>query len=120
MSDAIERPLTPSIFARLASATRFAITGVTPESWFGPQQPLAPQAPPGVKGRQFDYAFGANLNYIPRAEGGLSFETRKDQIAAQNFTVRQRSRGDVPGASARIDAALAFLARPDRRRSFGD
>jgi Phage portal protein len=137
MSDAIERPLTPSIFARLASATRFAITGVTPESWFGPQQPLAPQAPPGVKGRQFDYAFGANLNYVPRAEGGLSFadlraladalpllraviETRKDQIAAQNFTVRQRSRGNVPDASARIDAALAFLARPDRRRSFAD
>ena len=47
-------------------------------------------------------------------------ETRKDQIAAQNFTVRQRSRADLPDASARIDAALAFLARPDRRRSFGD
>ena len=81
--------------------------------------------------------FGANLNYVPRSEGGISFaelraladalpllraviETRKDQIAAQNFTVRQRSRADLPDASARIDAALAFLARPDRRRSFGD
>ena len=47
-------------------------------------------------------------------------ETRKDQIAAQNFSVRQRSRAGLPDASARIDAALAFLARPDRRRSFGD
>jgi hypothetical protein len=136
-SDAIERPLGPSLFGRLAEATRYAITGVRPDTWFGPQQPLAPQAPPEVKGRQFDYAFGANLNYIPRSEGGISFaelraladalpllraviETRKDQIAAQNFTVRQRSRANLTDASPRIDAALRFLARPDRRRSFGD
>ena len=136
-SDAVQRPLTPSVFARLAQATRYAITGVKPNSWFGPQQPLQPQAPPEVKGRQFDYPFGANLNYMPRSEGGITFaelraladalpllraviETRKDQIAAQNFTVRQRSRANLPDASARIDAALAFLARPDRRRSFGD
>ncbi len=136
-SDAIERPLTPNVFARLAQATRYAITGVSPDSWFGPQQPLAPQAPPDVKGRQFDYAFGANLNYIPRSEGGISFaelralaealpllraviETRKDQVAAQNYTVRQRARADLPDASARIDKALGFLARPDRRHSFGD
>jgi hypothetical protein len=93
--------------------------------------------PPDVKGRQFDYSFGANLNYIPRAESGISFaelraladslpllraviETRKDQVAAQNFTVRPRIRADVPDASARIDATLAFLGRPDRRRSFSD
>jgi hypothetical protein len=136
-SDAVQRPLTPNVFARLAQATRYAITGVTPDTWFGPQQPLAPQAPLEVKGRQFDYSFGANLNYVPRSEGGISFaelraladalpllraviETRKDQIAAQNFTVRQRPRADLPDASARIDKALAFLARPDRRRSFGD
>ena len=53
-------------------------------------------APPEVKGRQFDYPFGANLNYIPRADISISFaelraladalpllraviETRKDQ-----------------------------------------
>ena len=137
MSDAIQRPLPPSVFARLAQATRYAITGVTPDSWFGPQQPLEPQAPPDVKGRQFDYAFGANLNYVPRAEGGIGFaelraladalpllraviETRKDQIAAQSFTVRPRARANIPDASPRIDKALALLARPDRRHSFAD
>jgi hypothetical protein len=136
-TDAVERPLTPNILARLAQATRYAITGVSPDGWFGPQQPLAPMAPPEVKGRLFDYAFGANLNYVPRSEGGVSFaelraladalpllraiiETRKDQIAAQNFTVRQRARADRPDASPRIDAALRFLSRPDRRRSFAD
>src|SRR5271166_2787808 len=135
--DALRRPLPPSVFARLAQATRYAITGVSPDTWFGPLQPLAPQAPPEVKGRQFDYPFGLNLNYIPRAEGGISFaelralayalpllraviETRKDQIAAQNFTVRQRAHADLPDASARIDQALALIMRPDRRRSFGD
>ncbi|RBP15904.1 phage portal protein BeeE [Roseiarcus fermentans] len=137
MSDAVERPLTPSVFARLRAATRYAITGVAPDSWFGPQQPLAPQAPPDVKGRQFDYPFGANLDYVPRPEGGVSFaelraladalpllraviETRKDQVAAQNFSVRARRFANLPDESARIDRALAFLARPDRRRSFAD
>ena len=136
-SDAVERPLNPGVFARLAQALATPSPALRRTRWFGPQQPLAPQAPPEVKGRQFDYSFGANLNYVPRSEGGITFaelraladalpllraviETRKDQIAAQNFTVRQRAGAPSPDASARVDAALAFLARPDRRRSFGD
>ncbi len=135
MSDALTRPLNPNVFARLAAATRYAVTGVAPDSWFGPQQPLAPQAPPDVKGRQFDYPFGANLNYVPRSEGRISFaelraladalpllraviETRKDQVAAQAYAVRARA--PIPDASARIERTLAFLARPDRRHAFGD
>ena len=136
-ADARKHPIPPSVFARLKAAARYAISGVSPETWFGPLEPLQPQAPPEVRGRQFDYPFGANLNYIPRAEAGISFEelraladalpllrlvieTRKDQIAAQNFTVRRRARADAPDASTRIDKVLAFLARPDRRHSFGD
>jgi hypothetical protein len=136
MSDALKRPL-PPLFARLAQATRYAITGVSPDTWFGPLEPLAPMAPPDVKGRQFDYPFGANLNYVPRAEDCVSFgelraladalpllraviETRKDQIAAQTYAVRTRARGDEPAASSRIAAVERFLARPDRRHSFAD
>ena len=135
--DALRRPLPPSVFARLAQATRYAITGVSPDTWFGPLQPLAPMAPPEVKGRQFDYPFGANLNYIPRAEDGISFaelrgladalpllraviETRKDQIAGQSYAVRARSRADTTDASKSIDVVSSFLARPDRRHSFAD
>ena len=137
MSDALRRPLPPSVFARLAEATRYVITGVSPDTWFGPLQPLAPMAPPEVKGRQWDYPFGANLNYVPRADDGVSFgelrgladalpllraviETRKDQIAAQNYAVRARSRANTPDASQAIDAVTRFLARPDRRHSFAD
>jgi portal protein len=136
-ADALRRPLPPSVFARLAQATRYAITGVSPDTWFGPLQPLAPMAPPDVKGRQFDFPFGANLNYIPRAEDGISFaelrgladalpllraviETRKDQIAAQSYAVRARARGDSPDASPNIDAVTRFLVRPDRCHSFAD
>jgi hypothetical protein len=135
--DAVRRPLPPSVFARLADATRYVITGVSPDTWFGPLQPLAPMAPPEVKGRQFDYPFGANLNYIPRSEDGISFgelrgladalpllraviETRKDQIAGQNYAVRERARADTPDASKAIDTVARFLARPDRRHSFAD
>jgi hypothetical protein len=129
--DAVRRPLPPSVFARLADATRYVITGVSPDTWFGPLQPLAPMAPPEVKGRQFDYPFGANLNYIPRSEDGISFgelrgladalpllraviETRKDQIAGQNYAVRERARADTPDASKAIDVKSLSSATPFR------
>jgi len=44
----------PSVFARAAQAVRYVITGVTPQTWFGPSQPLAPFAPPETAGRAFD------------------------------------------------------------------
>ncbi len=110
-SEAIETPLPPNLIARLALAARYAITGVSLDTWFGPQQPLAPQAPPEVKGRQFDYPFGVNLSYVPRATGGIAFaelraladalpllraviETRKDQIAGLGYAARARSGRD--------------------------
>jgi hypothetical protein len=137
MSEPVRRALPPSVFARLADATRYVITGVSPETWFGPLQPLALMAPPEVKGRQWDYPFGANLNYIPRSDDGVSFgelrgladalpllraviETRKDQIAAQSYAIRARDRTDSPATSQAIGAVTRFLARPDRRHSFAD
>ena len=134
-SDGVQTPLPPGVFQRLAAAARYAITGVGPDTWFGPQQPLAPQAPPDVKGRQWDYPFGVNLSYVPRSDNGISFlelraladalpllraviETRKDQIAGLSYAVRSRDPAGAPDAGARIQSALAFLARPDRRHDF--
>ena len=134
-SGGVETPIPESMFARLASATRYVISGAGPASWFGPQQPLAPQAPPEVKGRQWDYPFGVNINYTPRSEAALSFdnlrsladalpllraviETRKDQIAALNWTVRARDPRNAVSAAARCNSARAFFVTPDRRHDF--
>jgi hypothetical protein len=132
----IQTPLPPSAFARLAVAARYAITGVAPTTWFGPQQPLTPMAPPEVKGRQFDYPFGINIDYTPRSTSAIGFaelraladalpllriiiETRKDQIAGTSFSVRLRDpAGNAAAAAPRIKSVLAFLDRPDRRHSF--
>jgi lysozyme family protein len=134
--EGVSTPLPPGMFARLATAARYAISGVAPQTWFGPQQPLAPMAPPEVKGRQFDYPFGVNIDYTPRSNQSIGFaelraladalpllrtiiETRKDQIAAGAFSVRMRDPTQKSAAAAaRIQTILAFLARPDRRRSF--
>jgi hypothetical protein len=73
--------------------------------------------------------------YVPRATGGISFaelraladalpllraviETRKDQIAGLSYAVRARDPAAAQDAEARVKAALAFLARPDRRHAF--
>ena len=59
-AEGIQTPLPQSLFARLTTAARYAISGVAPQTWFGPQQPLTPTAPPEVKGRQFDYVGGVD------------------------------------------------------------
>src|ERR1700722_5058565 len=137
MSEPVRRALPPSVFARLADATRYLITGVSPDPWFGPLQPLAPLRPPQGKRRQGDDPFGLNLNYIPRAEDGVSFaelrgladalpllraviETRKDQIAAQSYAIRSRNHEDSSASSQAIDQVTRFFTRPDRRHSFAD
>ena len=134
-SGGVETPIPESMFARLASATRYVISGAGPASWFGPLQPLAPQAPAEVKGRQWDYPFGVNINYIPRSESALSFdnlrsladalpllraviETRKDQIAALNWTIRARDPRNAEAAARRCESARAFFVTPDRRHDF--
>lgn len=78
-------------------------------AWFGPGQPIPPLAPAGTGGRQFDYAYGANLQYNPRSEdsGAISFEqlraladnlpllrgaieTRKDQLLNTDWAIKPR------------------------------
>jgi hypothetical protein len=119
------------------------IRGAGPEAWFGPWQPLPPIAPPGTGGRQFDYPTGSNLNYVPRAESGISFEhlrnladslpllrivieKRKDQIAGWSWDIqhrlvgRDRRKPVKPGEAEdlRISKVREFLRKPDRRLHF--
>jgi len=54
LSDApMHSAIPPGLFARLGAAARYAVNGTAPESWFGPQKPLEPQAPSEVSSRVF-------------------------------------------------------------------
>lgn len=131
----------PPFLMRAAAAVQWTISGVSPSSWFGPLQPLPPMAPADVKGRAFDYLFGWNLQYIPRASEAVSFatirnaidncdvarlliETRKDRMAVLDWTVRPKEiePGKRPSAAkfkAKIDAINSMLKSPDRLRDWG-
>lgn len=128
----------PSLAARVGQAVRYVISGVTPTTWFGPMQPLAPMAPEGTGGRAFDYPVGYNLQYTPRSYEPVKFsdlhnladncdllriviETRKDQVEGQEWEVRPRRLpdGTHPKASqfaTQIKEAKEFFAYPDKSR----
>lgn len=115
---------------RVTQAARYVISGVTPSTWFGPFQPLAPMAPDqeGVKGRQWDYSTGVNLNYIPRSSEAISFgelkalsrscdllriaiESRKDQISSLDYIIRPR---EAPsGAEPSLWYKMGAKAHPE-------
>ena len=97
---------------RMTQAARYVISGVRPDTWFGPMQPLAPMAPQqdGVKGRRWDYPTGINLNYVPRSDAAIGFgtlraladscdllriaiESRKDQMASLEWIIRPKKPG---------------------------
>jgi len=110
------------------------VVGGLRQAWFGPSQPLAPEAPPDTAGRQFDYPVGYNLRLKPRQDEGTSFaalrgladaydlvrlviETRKDQIEALDWQIRPR-RGGSPD-DPRIAAIEDLLRTPDREHPWG-
>ncbi|MGH7075438.1 MAG: phage portal protein [Stellaceae bacterium] len=128
-------PIAPGLIGRARQGVRYIISGVTPTTWFGPMQPLRPQAPADVAGRQFDYPVGYNLTTRPRADAAISFpqlraladncdllrtviETRKDQIERLEWTIRHRALPDGDPAAAGRDPRIAeienFLRMPDR------
>ncbi|UHC14353.1 phage portal protein [Methylobacterium currus] len=102
--------------------------------WFGPSAPMPPAAPPEVRGRAWDFPVSYNLNTASRAYEPTSFEmlrrladgydllrlvieTRKDQVARMNWTVRPREgRAD----DDRTAALVAWLRKPDGLNGWGD
>src|SRR5665213_2984882 len=123
------KPVAEGIIARVARGLGYIATGRR-QDWFGPLEPMAPQAPPEVAGRQFDYPSGYNLVQRPRAYEGTGFaelraladsydlirlviETRKDQMERLSWSIRPRDRNAGAKADPRVAAIAAFLARPD-------
>lgn len=133
--------ISPGVVARVVQAARYAITGVAPDAWFGPLEPLKPMAPESVEGRRFDYPVGYNLDTRRRGYEPVGFddlraladgcdilrtviETRKDQMESQDWVIRAKSGGERERKSAtddqkrRIEQITEFLLSPDRVNSW--
>ena len=135
------------IIDRLSGAVRSSvdkavsglITGAS-EAWFGPLQPLEPQAPKETAGRAFDYNFGHNMSFVPKGEQGqtgvdfttlraladpslggldlmrLAIETVKDRLSAQKWTIKPREESE---AGEKLSKGTAEkLLRPDGIHTF--
>lgn len=128
-------PISPSLISRITDAARYVISGVTPATWFGPMQPMTPQAQQ-VSGRRFDYPVGYNINIGGRASEPISFEdlraladncdilrsvieTRKDQVEALDWTLRVKNlQSATPEQRARLAVLERFMLSPDGEHSF--
>lgn len=131
--DATRTPIKPSLVQRLVSGVRYTLTGVGPSDWFGPGQPLAPAAQEQALGRAWDFGVNTNIQYTPRAEEAISFaqmrsladgydllrlviQTRKDQIASQDWIIRPTDPEKV--GDARCEAIIQFLRKPDQEHNW--
>ena len=130
---AVSQPIDAGIVARVVSGVRYALTGKTPDAWFGPGTALPPAAQTEAQGRQFDYPVAINTRYTPRAEEAISFgqlrqladsldvlrlaiETRKDQMCKLQWIVAPRDR--KAEADDRCQQLTDFLLLPDRENDW--
>lgn len=132
--------LSTSLVQRVAQGVRYAVSGVKPDGWFGPSQPIEPAAQEAT-GRVLDYPVGYNLLQRPRQETeavvsfqdlrGLSeacnimrlaIETRKDQIARLAWNIKLRDdetkKGNTKKRDPRIAACEAFFRAPDKEHDW--
>ena len=132
--------LSPSLVRRVAQGVRYAVTGIGPNDWFGPSQPIQPVAQEQAEGRVLDYRPGYNLLQRPReeTESGITFyqlralaencnflrlviETRKDQMEKLTWAIQPRLKvGQKPSEvrsarlkDKRIEQIEAFFQKPD-------
>ncbi len=119
-----------SILKRIKEAARYTISGIKPDTWMSPLQPIQP-FDPIVDGRQWDYPVGRNLFYNPRGTNRFSYdslrslarnselvrlaiETRQDQLDAKEWKiipVREKGADDKDPLIAEISR---WLERPDK------
>lgn len=124
------------VIARIMTGLRYAISGVGPENFFGPMQPLPPMAQDRSEGRRFDYPVGFNLRQRPRQDEATTFEqlrgladaydlmrlaieTRKDQLESFQWEIVPKNR-NVPAETfaEEIKRATEFFERPDKEHDW--
>lgn len=124
-----------SFFKRISDGIKYSITGVKPDTWFSPQQPIQPMAPESVEGRQIDYPVGYNIQIQPRAYDLHKFdelrlladncsilrtviETKKDQIKRKKFIFKLK--GDDSLKDDRCKELENFFKYPDKIHTFSE
>lgn len=132
-SDATATPIKPGVMARLTQSVRYTLSGVMPSNWFGPGQPLQPQAQTQAVGRAWDFDVNSNMQFTPRATEAISFDqmrsladgydllrlviqTRKDQIIAQDWTITPID--PKADQTPQCDVIQKFLQRPDQEHNW--
>lgn len=134
--DGIARPVSPGLMARVTQVVRYMLSGQPPDTWFGPSQPLPPQAQETAQHRQFDYPVAVNTVWTPKGEGSesqvsfaqlrhladasdlvrMAIETRKDQMGRLEWSIKPRDLEAQP--DDRSEALQEFLAMPDREHDW--
>lgn len=122
--------LDQSFIQRVAAGIKFAVSGVAPNEWMTPGQPLKPVAQEKAEGRQLDYPVGFNQRFTPKQQDGgsittfaqlrgladnldvlrLVIETRKDQIEAFDWQIAAREGKTV--SQSQIDTVRAKISQP--------
>ncbi len=124
---------------RLSKSLQYLVTGITPETWFSPQQPLQPIAPAEQQqtaGRQFDYPINVNTYIRPKQAEGVTFEklrnladncdilrlvieTRKDQIERYRWGFKiKNTKKDESISDNRTEMLDNFFQFPDGEHNF--
>lgn len=101
------------VIARAVAGVKYILSGVAPDGWFGPGQPMQPEAQQQAQGRQFDFATMHNAVRStkggPTDVGGVTFaqlrsladgydllrlmiETRKDQMSKLRWSFGLKKR----------------------------
>jgi phage portal protein BeeE len=108
-------------------------------SWFGPGQPMAPQAPDQVAGRAFDFPQGVNLLNVTRPYEPITYaqlrqfadsydlvrliiETRKDAMTRLRWAIVARDPHEkrTTQKKNKIKAITEFLEKPDGENGWTD
>lgn len=106
-------------------------------AWFGPGQPMTPQAPAEVAGRQFDFPQGYNINTQARAYEPITFahlrafgdaydllrlviETRKDQMERLRWVIQLKDSKEklTPQKKNKIKELTKFFKKPDKEHGW--
>jgi hypothetical protein len=111
------------------------ITGVDPQNFMGPLNPLPPVAQDAVWGRRTDYPIGYNQRFTPRSDELVDFstlrmladtwdllrvviETRKDQLDQLDWKIRYRDQNKPQ--DKRCEQISEFFQYPDKVNTWSD